>query len=149
MKSLLIIDIQKEYMESYPYELIDKINNKIFKSGKEKYLIIYVKNIRRLKSGNKIYDFTDNLNICSDNILFKDKASAFTNKELEILLKNNNITEIEIIGVDGNGCVASTAKDAVKLGYKTTLLCDYIGIKNRKRFETNKEKLKDMGIIIK
>lgn len=58
------------------------------------------------------------------------------------------MTEIEIVGVDGNSCVASTAMDAQQCGYQVTLQCQYIGIQNVERFEQRKLVLSEKGIAI-
>ncbi|WP_425524554.1 isochorismatase family protein [Diplocloster hominis] len=42
----------------------------------------------------------------------KETASAFSNPELQGILRKNQIPEIEITGIDGNFCIASTAIDS-------------------------------------
>lgn len=69
--------------------------------------------------------------------------------EEETILTQNQITEIEIVGIDGNSCIKSTAIDSVQNSYKTVLQYEYIGVQNVKRFETTKVSLLEKGIIIK
>lgn len=82
MKALLIIDVQKEYMAKYPKILLKKINKRIIKGEEDKEIIIYIKNIRRLRSGDNMYDFPKEIKVVSNNIFYKAGASAFTNDEL-------------------------------------------------------------------
>lgn len=88
------------------------------------------------------------MNVISDYILCKDTASAFSNSELQKILTENNISEIEIAGIDGNFCVKYTAIDSVLNGYKTRIIIECIGTQNKKRFEKTKLLLSDKGIII-
>ncbi|MBE5851795.1 MAG: isochorismatase family protein [Lachnospiraceae bacterium] len=61
-------------------------------------------------------------------------------------MEEHEVNNLEIIGVDGNYCVASTALDAKKPGYSVKLLCNAIGVQNKKRFEQKKEILFKNGI---
>lgn len=47
----------------------------------------------------------------------------------------------ELIGIDGNCCVASSAIEASKRGFAVTFPLDYIGIKDKERFCKTKAKL--------
>lgn len=91
----------------------------------------------------------ENLNICSEYIICKETASAFSNPELQEILRQNQITEVEIVGIDGNYRIASTAIDSVQNGYGTILHYDYIGVQNVYRFEKTKVSLLKKGIIVK
>lgn len=148
MKTLFIIDVQKEYMEKYEDTLLAKINERIQQAEANKEIVIYVKNIRNLRSGKTSYEFADGLTICSSYIFYKERASVFTNQELLNLLQENKIAEVEVIGIDGNCCVASSALAASDLGYQVTLPCRYIGVQNTERFEKKKILLKKKGIVL-
>lgn len=71
-------------------------------------------------------------------IICKETASAFSNLELKEILQQSQITEIEIVGIDGNSCIANTVMDSIQNGYKTILQDQYIGVQNAKRFEQTK-----------
>lgn len=148
MKALLVLDVQKGYMKKYDADLINRINQRIQYAVENKELIVFVKNVKKLRSGTKIEDFAEGLNICSSNVVYKETASALSSIELLDILKRNQVTEIEIVGVDGNSCVASTAMDAQQCGYQVTLQCQYIGIQNVERFEQRKLVLSEKGIAI-
>lgn len=154
MKALFVVDMQEEYVgvnNKYGYDsvnLIQNINKRIEKAKENDKVIIYIKNIKRLRSGEKCSDFAIDLNVVSDNIFYKDKSSLFSNEKVCSFLHNNNISEITFIGVDGNCCVASGALDAVKLGFKVTLELKCVGIKNNERFEKKKNVFTKAGIIL-
>jgi len=102
-----------------------------------------------LRSGVFTSEFSPELQILSTAIFCKEKASIFSNESIIIWLKDNKITEIEIIGVDGNSYVAISAIEVHKRGYDVILPCRYIGIKNKKdKFLEKKEELRKTGIII-
>ena len=148
MKVLLVIDIQKGYIERYDKCLLTRINQRIQYAVENQELIIYVKNIRKLRNGIKINELADNLNLCSSYVICKETASAFTNEELLDIFRQNQVTEIEIVGIDGNSCIASSAIDAQKQGYKVILPCEYIGVQNIERFEKKKLSLVEKGITV-
>ncbi|MBE6889277.1 MAG: cysteine hydrolase [Ruminococcaceae bacterium] len=148
-KALLIIDVQEGYIEKYSPLLIACINERIQEATANKELIVYVKNTKRLKSGKKTNELAKDLNVCSEYIICKEKASAFSNSKLQETLKQNHITKIEIAGIDGNSCIASTAIDSVKNTYKTIVQYKCIGIQNIQRFEKTKRTLFEKGIIVK
>lgn len=148
MKSLLVIDVQAEYMERYEENLLEKINQRIKQAIESNELVIYIKNVRKLRNGMTTYEFASGLNLCSSYVIYKEKSSAFSANELIDILNKNTISKIEIIGVDGNYCVSSSAIDARKLGYEVILQCKYIGVQNLERFEKKKEMLIKQGINI-
>ena len=148
MKALLVIDIQKGYIERYDECLLTLINQRIQYAVENQEPIIYVKNIRKLRSGTKINELADNLNVCSSYVICKETASAFANEELLDILRQNQVTEIEMVGIDGNSCIASSAIDAQKQGYKVILPCEYIGVQNIERFEKIKLSLAEKGIMV-
>lgn len=148
MKALLVIDIQKEYIERYDKCLLTRINQRIQYAVENQEPIIYVKNIRKLRSGTKINELADNLNVCSSYVICKETASAFANEELLDILRQNQVNEIEMVGIDGNSCIASSAINAQKQGYKVILPCEYIGVQNIERFEKMKLSLEEKGITV-
>lgn len=56
----------------------------------------------------------------------KSKPSAFSNPELEVFLKADNVTELYVMGVFAEGCVRSTVVDARKLGYNVVVPIDAV-----------------------
>lgn len=148
MKVLLVVDVQKEYIKKYDNNLLFKINKRIQNAIENNELVVYVKNVKISRSGKMVYEFVDGLNVCSSYVIYKEKSSVFSDNILLNVLRENSVTQIEIIGIDGNCCVASSAIDACKLGYKAVLSCKYIGVKNPDRFEKRKEALIKQGITI-
>lgn len=54
-------------------------------------------------------------------------------------LNSKDISEIEIIGVDGNSCIKESAKGAINSGFRVSILLSCIGVVNIPRFEKTKE----------
>ena len=148
-QALLVIDLQEGYIEKYPSLLLACVNERIQRATADEELIVYVKNTKRLRGGRKTNELAEKLNIYSKYIICKETAGAFSNPELQEILKQNQITEIEIAGIDCNSSIASTAIDSVQNGYKTILQEEYIGVQNVKQFEKTKVSLLEKGIIIK
>lgn len=64
VRALLIMDIQKGYFEEYDTDLLNKINQRILQAIENQEQIIYVKNIKKLRSGIKIAEWIDGLRVC-------------------------------------------------------------------------------------
>lgn len=147
-KALLVVDVQEEYIQRYEDSLLKRINQRIKKAFVDHELIIYIENIKVLRLEEKKSPFADGLYIASSHVFSKKKASAFSNIELVNFVKENGITSLEIIGIDGNDCVFGTAKESKKYVSNVTLNCDCIGVRNRQRFEKTKETLRKSGVEI-
>ena len=153
MKFLLVIDMQEDYTgelrnkKKFPYDinsLIENVNNKIDSYPKEN--VVYVKNQFFWESKKCEKKLSKGMNIVSNQIFTKRNSNSFKNIEFANYLKEKNVTELEIIGIDGNYCVKATAIEAVKSNYKVYLDENCIGIANPKKFEKSKMKMKKMGI---
>ena len=148
-KALLVIDMQNvcvgenhaKYFKYNNSDLIKAVNTVI--DDNENNLVVYIKNVMKKNllnkfapfqayEGTKEVDLVENLHVVSNNILKKYVGNAFSNPALSTLLKENNIEYVEVVGVDGGGCVALTALGAIKEGYKV--------IVNETMFERNKDK---------
>lgn len=116
MKAVVVIDMQEDYMKQYEPDLLDRVNQRIIQAKENNEHIIYVKNSKKLRSGTKTSEFAAGLQMLSSNIFCKEGASLLTNKALEACLKENNVTELEMIGVAGNSCVAISAADGYNNG---------------------------------
>lgn len=153
-KALLVVDMQnvcvgEQHAAYFAYDnesLLHEVNKVIDANADN--MVIYIKNIMKKNFINKFapfhaYDGSDEtelvvgLHIISDNICTKYKGDAFTNPVLSELLKEHGIECVEVIGVDGGGCVAQTALGAINAGYHVIINETAIGT----MFVKNKEKL--------
>lgn len=145
--ALIVIDMQADYIgekskyKYYPNALIEKINNRIAAAVNSNEVIIYVKQVRQHNKKPYVSDFVEGLSIVSNFIIEKEKSSIFNNPTLLDMLKQHEVTKIELIGIDGNCCVASSAIDASKLGFFVIFPLTYVGTKNKERFFRTREKL--------
>lgn len=149
MKALLVIDIQKSYISKYETDIVQKINERIIEAQKHRYDIVYIKNTKKLRSGTVTDELTDELFLASDHVFCKDRADALSSEKLVSYLRSKSISEIEMIGVDGNSCIAASAKGAVKQGFLVSLFLSCVGVFNLTRFEKTKEDLEKSGIILR
>ncbi len=146
MKALLVIDIQKTYISKYEVNIVQKINERIIEAQKNRYDIVYIKNTKKLRSGMVTDEFAEELILASDNVFCKMQADAFSSEELVSYLKAKSISEIEMMGVDGNSCIKASAKGAVKSGFHVSILLNCVGVSNLPRFEKTKEELEKIGV---
>ena len=146
MKALLVIDVQKTYISKYEANIVQKINERIIEVQKNRYDIVYIKNTKKLRSGMVTDEFADELILASDNVFCKMQADAFSSEELVSYLNAKSISEIEMMGVDGNSCIKASAKGAVKCGFLVSILLSCVGVSNLPRFEKTKEDLEKIGV---
>lgn len=152
-KALLVIDMQNVCVGEkhatyfkYDNEILIQAVNKVIAENKDN-LVIYIKNVMKKNLINKFAPFhayegteevelVSNLRVASNYVFTKYEGNAFTNPKLNNFLKEYNIECVEVIGVDGGGCVALTALGAIKEGYSVIVNEAAIGT----MFNKNKEK---------
>ena len=145
MKAVLVIDIQKSYITKYETDIVQRINERIMECQKAQYDIVYIKNTKKLRSGVVTDEFADELILASDNVFCKEQADAFSSEELISYLNSKSISEIAMIGVDGNSCIKESAKGAINSGFVVSIILSCVGVTNMPRFEKAKENLKKLG----
>ena len=147
MKILLVIDVQEKYLNYYDADLLPRINAKIAAAKSTGTQVFYVRNIG-INGDDDSYALAKDLLIVSDHVYEKKFPSAFTNDSFVKELKSLNVTDLEIIGVDGNSCVKKTCLDAVNTGYRVTLNLKCTAARNEKIFEKTLEELTDAGVVV-
>jgi len=163
-KALLVIDMQEATVGTnhakifnYPVDLLEKVNKAIVDTDAD--VVIYIKNFMKNNlinklvpfkcfEGTKAAEFVDGLKMINNNVFVKYEGNAFSNNELLAFLKKENIFEIEVIGVDGGGCVALTALGAINCGFKVTLNTPFIGTVFEKQRDKYYKKLKEKSAVI-
>ncbi|NLD50358.1 MAG: cysteine hydrolase [Clostridiaceae bacterium] len=154
MQNICVGDAHAKFFKYNNKELIAAVN-KVIKDN-EGNSIFYILNIMKVNLINRLAPFkafegsenvelVNNLEVVSNYFYKKYKGDAFTNPKLKEKLDELNIDEIEIIGVDGGGCVALTALGGIKAGYRVTINTDAIGTMFSKRASKYNEKLKKLG----
>jgi nicotinamidase-related amidase len=167
-KALLVIDIQEDMTgvtatKPHPYknsqELINNVNS-VIKISKEKgIVVVYIKHqyrnslLSRTLIGKLIKDtagseIDSRINIISDNIYSKDKGDAFSNPNLDTFLKQNNINELFLVGLDASACVLKTSIGAKSRGYKVSVLKDAITTMDMSKMPKLLDKYLERSIVL-
>lgn len=163
-KALLVIDMQnvcvgEKHATYFKYDnetLIKAVNDVI--ASYECNRVVYIKNVMkkniisklapfRAYEGTKEVELVGGLNVVSEYIFTKNEGNAFSNPKLGDFLKEHNIESVEVVGVDGGGCVALTALGALKEGYKVIVNESAIGTMFEKKKEKYFEKLRKKGAV--
>ena len=153
-KALLVIDMQNVCVGEkhatyfkYDNEILIQAVNKVIDENKDNP-VIYIKNIMKKNIINKIAPFqayegteevelVSSLHVVSDYIFTKYEGNAFSNSKLNEFLKEHHFECVEVVGVEGGGCVALTALGAIKEGYSVIVNETAIGtmfIKNKEKY---------------
>ena len=159
--ALIVIDMQEvtvgeNHAEYFKYDsgLLAAVNRVI--DDNRDNTVVYIRNIMKKNLINKFAPFqayegsreaelAAGLHIVSDNIFDKYTGDAFSNKAFADFLKANGITEVEVVGVDGGGCVALTALGAIKNGYNVIVNTKAIGTVMERKKNVYFEKMKKSG----
>lgn len=163
-KALLVVDMQEATvgenhakMFDYSKDLLDKVNEAIVSTDAE--VVVYINNLMKNNlinklapvkcfEGTKEAELVNGLKIVSNHVYVKYEGNAFSNAKLEEFLQSEGIQEIEVIGVDGGGCVSLTALGAIDNGYKVTLNTTCIGTVFKKQRDKYYKKLRERGATI-
>jgi nicotinamidase-related amidase len=166
-KALLVIDAQEDFIgeqrnkNKFNYEDVDElvknINDKIRTYEKNMDEVIYIANVLPNNffnkkffgygiAGSKGAKFDKRIKIVSENYFEKQVGNAFKNNNLVKFIKDNEISEVELVGVDGVGCVFRTAKGAIEIGLEVTIISDSVGTVNPEKFIKMSMKLKSLGV---
>ncbi|MGN2370122.1 MULTISPECIES: isochorismatase family protein [unclassified Clostridium] len=165
-KALLVIDMQnfcvgKNQAALFKYKNLELIKNvNMIISEYEPQNVYYIVNIMEDNLSNKCApfkafagsyeaDIVSDLSVVNNKIFKKYESNAFSNKKLIEELMNSNITEVEIVGVDGGGCVALTAFAALELGFKVIMNTRGIGTTFNDKADKYNKQLKEQGVQFK
>lgn len=130
-KAMVVIDLQNDITKNYKL-IIERVNAAIDWATENDMHIIYVKHFnltektRTFKPGSKGAELVPELNVVSENIFEKSKASALTDEAFAGFIENNGIDEFYITGADATGCVKSTSYNLAKIGYKVHVISDCV-----------------------
>lgn len=165
-KALLVIDMQnfcvgKNQAALFKYKNLELIKNvNMIISEYEPQNVYYIVNIMEDNFSNKCApfkafdgsyeaDIVSDLSVVNNKIFKKYESNAFSNKKLIEELMNSNITEVEIVGVDGGDCVALTAFAALELGFKVIMNTRGIGTTFNDKADKYNKQLKEQGVQFK
>lgn len=128
MKTLLVIDIQKELTHRAgihkPGIFFDTVNAAIRKFREAGKTIVFIQhNSKLLEPGTHAWEIDERIDRnFIDKSIQKQHGNAFTGTDLRQYLSSCGTTEVLICGMVTHQCVKATATGSVRLGYATSLL---------------------------
>jgi nicotinamidase-related amidase len=138
--ALLVIDLQKGIVgmaTAHPMDGIIKNSVALIEAFRARKLPVVLVNVDGAPSGRSEHalslsgmpaDWTELIPELkrqpSDHLVTKRTRGAFTNTGLEKYLRENNVTQVVVVGVATTAGVESTARHAHELGFNVTLATD-------------------------
>lgn len=131
-KLLLVIDVQKEFINEYTGEVLNRIKKLI--NSKEYDIVAFTRFINDEKSVfYKKLKYRGCMNLEQQEIaietgkwrVFNKRTYTLVNEEFKNYIKDNKIDEIYICGFDTDACVQKTALDLFEQEYNVFILKDY------------------------
>lgn len=166
--ALLIIDIQEDYTGPQAKkrfrdgDRIVGVSNALLAQAQAKgAVVVYIKNVI---DNPIISTFTGGLNApgasgtemdrrlikVADAMTFtKNRSDAFSTLELDAHLRENQVDQLLITGLDGAYCVNATARGALNRGYQVTLFQDGIATESSKSIEKLARGWREAGAQVK
>lgn len=137
-KALIVIDVQKGFVNSRTKKIIGNIKNYIKKHSKNYEVVVYTKYYNHKSSNfvkhldwhgfmdkkqtdfvDEIVEFTNN-----KNVFIKDTYGSFVDNKLMNFLKKHKIQQVELAGFDTENCVLTFARDAFDRGFSVVVYKD-------------------------
>jgi maleamate amidohydrolase len=168
--ALIILDIQKDFVGNEARmpvaihqvsPMIDSINASIKKANNAEIPIIYVGNEfekkqffsnwfrnRAALKGSVGAELDERLQKVNDIYFPKKQGDALSNSQLVNYLNDRYIKHLIIVGLFTEGCVAATAKGALRRNFKVTVIRDAVGSATDKKREVSLRKLAKNGILV-
>jgi len=166
--ALLVVDIQEDYtgpQAKKPYRDGDKIvmvsNVLLTQAQTRGDVVVYIKNV----IDNPIVSvFTGGINapgspgtemdrrlikVPGAMTFTKSLSDAFSTPELDAYLRENQVNQLLITGLDGAYCVNATARGALNRGYKVTLFRDGIATESSKSIDKLSQNWREAGAQVK
>lgn len=149
-KALLVIDVQSDFTgprAKYPFPpgkgdgLIAAANRMSQKAREHGVPVVYIRHefdgvlgrlyARLLLRGAAIKgspgtELDPRLTQVSDHCFTKNETNAFSNPQLDAFLRQQQVRELYLAGLDGFFCVNKTAKGGLDRGYRVTFITDAI-----------------------
>ncbi|MBP2643662.1 MAG: hypothetical protein H6Q67_1549 [Firmicutes bacterium] len=91
-------------------------------------------------------EFDKRITSMSTHCFTKSMPDAFSNTNFETFLKENQVNELYLVGLDAGACVYYTAKGALKRGYKVSVIKDGIVLMAEKKWDSVLNKYKKNAI---
>lgn len=129
MRALLVVDVQEDVMKSRDTEGLIGVCNDII-TGYAPEQVIYIANLRPFAKEPTGNPMASGLAIVSENLFYKKRPDAFSNRLLIERLRKLDMDELEIIGIDGNWCIKATALGALRNGLKASVNTSAVVSKN-------------------
>lgn len=134
-KALIVIDVQKGFINKLTNKIPSKVRNFIQRNKENYDLIIFTKYINHKSSNfvknlhwqgfmkDKQTEIADELKkfVNSKNLYIKDTYSSFVNNKLLKHLKSKKIKQVELVGIDTENCVLTFARDAFDREFKVAV----------------------------
>lgn len=165
-RALLVIDVQenlvnpnsKIHMDTAGIDLFfNKLNQTISTFDQGKDLVVYIVNewtnpIMNWGTGNVCkkgapgVGLDGRLKQVNQYVFSKSKPNSLTNAELLKLLKDNQITEVYVVGLLAEGCIKATVLGLQDEEFQPIVISDVIGSKNRGNYLKVMEYFEKNGI---
>jgi len=164
-KALVVMDMQLDLIgenaklpiENNADDLIKTVNAMIDDYHSQGYRIIYIRSVfskydianffrnKACVEGTAGIEIDPRVHIVSKNIFDKKRSSAFSNKDFENYLIQNQVNELYMTGVMAEGCVYRTTISGLERKYTVNFIENAVGVSKMKNLKPTIDKLNKKG----
>lgn len=142
---LIVIDVQEKYISRYPQELVSRINERLDSAVASGIPVIYVLNAGK-DPESEISPLANGLTEVQGAKIIKRSPSSFSSEQFISEIEKYRDRTLEIVGVDGSCCVAKTAMDGAKRGYRVRLVLPCVGSVHDRQYLKKLEEMAAVGV---
>ena len=164
--ALVVIDLQNDFtLENgkasaciaQVNKLIPVVNNLAEKFANTEKCTVYLKTewsnpIIKILTGNSVKkgtpgaEFDNRLKIYSANIFTKGNKNSFSCSDFVNFLESNSVNHLYLAGLATEYCIRITAENAMKRGYKVSIVSNAVAAYKCANFEKSLELLSEKGV---
>ena len=137
-RALVVVDVQEDctgsivkppfLFQSGSDTFIAQLNELITRANAAKVVVVYLRTNLKMEDGPGAR-IDHRLKVVGSNCFLKDSLDAFASSNhsfADFLQSNQQISELDFVGLDATLCVYATAKAAVRRGYRTNVALDAV-----------------------
>ena len=164
--ALVVIDVQADLTvpggkapinPSLTDPMIVKINQVVDRAHAENKLVVYIRHEFKddflvglftggaLKEGSPGAEIDPRIHMVNDQVFVKNVMDSFSNPQLDLFLRRNQVSHLLLTGVDARACVDSALRSALARGYSVTVIRDGVATSSRERLSEKLEEFEAQG----
>lgn len=165
-EALVVIDVQSDLTlpgakapinPSLTDPMIPNINQVIDRAHAQNKLVVYIRHEFKdgflmnlftggaLRQGAPGAEIDPRIHLVSGHVFVKNVMDSFSNSEFDLFLRENQVSELVLTGVDARACVDAALRSAIARGYAVTVVRDGVATSSLERLDEKLGEFEALG----